>query len=128
VNRLSLPFWLYGLLIFAGGTAVGALGHRLYTSSSVTAVSHSAKPDEWRERFTGEMKSRVKLDDEQMERLNVILDESKELFDQVRSKYHPEMKAIYEAQVERINSMLSEEQRAEYAKIRQEQRIAKKGR
>jgi hypothetical protein len=125
VNRLSLPFWLYGLLIFSGGAAVGALGHRLYSASTVTAVDAPPRPDEWRARFTSEMKSRVKLDASQMERLNVILDESKELFDQVRSKYRPEMKAIYDAQVERINAILTDYQRAEYTRIREEQRIAK---
>jgi hypothetical protein len=125
LNRFSLPFWLYGLVIFSGGAAVGALGHRLYSASTVTAINSSPRPDEWRERFTGEMKTRVRLDADQMDRLNVILDESKELFDQVRSKYRPEMKAIYDAQVQRINDMLSEEQRTEYAKIREEQRIAR---
>lgn len=125
MNRLSLPFWLYGLLIFSGGAAVGALGHRLYSASSVTATAGPLRPDEWRKRFTAEMKTRVQLDEAQMERLNVILDESKQLFDQVRAKYHPEMKAIYDAQVQRINDMLTEKQRAEYAKIREEQRIAR---
>lgn len=125
MNRLALPFWLYGLLIFSGGAAVGALGHRLYSASSVTATAGPLRPDEWRKRFTAEMKTRVQLDDAQMERLNVILDESKQLFDQVRAKYHPEMKAIYDAQVQRINDMLTEKQRAEYAKIREEQRIAR---
>ena len=125
MNRLTLPFWLYGLLIFSGGAAVGALGHRLYSASSVTATAGPPKPDEWRQRFVGEMKTRVRLDNSQMDRLNVILDESKELFDQVRSKYRPEMKAIYDAQVQRINDILSEEQRGEYAKIREEQRIAR---
>lgn len=125
MNRLSLPFWLYGLMIFSGGAAVGALGHRLYSASSVTATAGPLRPDEWRKRFTAEMKTRVQLDDAQMDRLNVILDESKQLFDQVRSKYHPEMKAIYDAQVQRINDMLNEQQRAEYAKIREEQRMAR---
>lgn len=125
MNRLSLPFWLYGLLIFSGGAAVGALGHRLYSASSVTATAGPLRPDEWRKRFVGEMKTRVELDDSQMDRLNVILDESKQLFDQVRSKYHPEMKAIYDAQVQRINDILTEKQRAEYAKIREEQRMAR---
>jgi hypothetical protein len=128
VNRLSLPFWLYGLLIFSGGAAVGALGHRLYSASAVRATAVAPRPDEWRQRFTEEMKTRVKLDKAQLERLNVILDESKELFDQVRSKYHPEMKAIYDAQVQRINDMLNERQRAEYAKIREEQRMAREKR
>ncbi len=128
MNRHSLPLWLYGFLIFSGGAAVGGLGHRLYSSSPVSATAGPVKPDEWRKKFTEEMQTRVKLTPDQMGRLDVILDESKVLFDQVRSKYRPEMKAIYDAQVHRVQAILDEEQNKEYATIREEQRIARENR
>lgn len=120
----SLTLFLYGALIFLGGTGVGVLGHRLYSTSSVSATSKPV-PDEWRKRFTADMKTRVGLSDEQMGKLSSTLDESKALFDQVRQKYHPEMSAIYDAQVTKIKSMLSPEQLTEYEKILEEQRITR---
>ncbi len=72
-----------------------------------------------------EMKSRVHLVPEQEEKLNGILDESKMLFDQVREKYRPEMRAIYHAQVAKVKAMLSPEQLPEYEKILAERERAR---
>jgi hypothetical protein len=116
---------LYGALIFFGGLAVGILGHRLYSSTTVSATTAPRGPEDWRRQFTGEMKTRVQLDTEQMERLNVILDESRELFHQVREKYRPEMRAIHDAQVARIKRMLRPEQQNAYSAIVEEQRAAR---
>jgi len=122
MKRSHFPLWLYALLIFAGGTAVGALGHRLYSSTTVNATAAtSKKPDEWRQSFCAQMKSRVKLDAEQMTKLDAVLDESKILFNEVRAKYRPEMKAIYDAQVAKIKTMLTPAQLPEYERILEEQ-------
>ena len=117
----NLTLFLYGALIFLGGSGVGAMAHRLYSTSSVSAVSKPA-PDEWRKKFTEKMRTQVGLSDDQIIKLNTTLDESKALFDQVRQKYHPEMSAIYDAQVTKIKAMLTPDQLAEYEKILQEQK------
>jgi hypothetical protein len=128
MNRSHLSLSLYALLIFAGGASVGALGHRLYAASSVKATSGPGKPDEWRRRFMAEMRERVKVNGSQEEWLSQILDESKVLYDQVRQKYQPEMRAIHDSQVTKIKEILSAEQAAEYLKIVDEQRKAREGR
>ena len=113
---------LYGALVFASGIAVGALGHRLYSASVTIAAAAPRGPEEWRQRFTAEMRSRVKLDSEQAARLEEILDESRELFHQVKEKYRPEMKAIYDAQVGKVKAMLRPDQLPAYEQILEEQR------
>ncbi len=120
----NFVLFLYGALIFLGGTAVGVMGHRLYSTNSVSAISKPA-PDEWRKKFTADMKTKVGLSDEQMGKLNSTLDESKALFDQVRQKYHPEMSAIYDAQVTKIKAMLTPPQLEEYEKILEDQKASR---
>lgn len=117
----NLTLFLYGALIFLGGSGVGAMAHRLYSTSSVSAVTKPA-PDEWRKKFTEKMRTQVGLSDDQIIKLNTTLDESKALFDQVRQKYHPEMSAIYDAQVTKIKAMLTPDQLTEYEKILREQK------
>lgn len=118
MTRSHWSLALYAALIFAGGSAVGALGHRLYSSSPVIAKSVAPPtPDEWRKRFTAEMTDRVRLSPEQLTSLSSILDESRTLYQQVKEKYRPEMRAIHDAQVGRIKTMLRPEQLKEYEKI-----------
>ncbi len=118
---------VYGALIFAGGIGVGALGQRLYSTTSVAAAAPRG-PEEWRQRFTAEMRTRVRLDDEQAMRLEEILDESRELFHQVKEKYRPEMKAIYDAQVGKVKAMLRRDQLPAYEVILEEQRKSREKR
>lgn len=110
---------VYALLIFASGVAVGGFGFRLYTVKTVNA-STSHDPVEWRKRYTAEMKDRLKLDPDQLRKLNEILDETKARFDQVRHSMRPEMDRIHAEQVEKIRAMLTGTQRPEYDKMRRE--------
>jgi hypothetical protein len=113
---------LYLLLVFASGALVGAFGHRLYTVGTVSADKRGRpkNPEEWRKRYINDLQSRLNLSSDQMTQLNVILDETRERFREVHERTDPERKAIHQQQVDRINAMLSEEQRSEYAKFRAE--------
>jgi hypothetical protein len=110
---------LYAILIFASGIAIGAFGFRLYTVRTVNA-STSHDPVEWRKRYTAEMRDRLRLDTNQLKKLNEILDETKARFDEVRHKMRPEMDRIHGEQVEKIRAMLTDTQRPEYDKMRRE--------
>ncbi len=117
LSRIAVS--LYALLIFLSGIAVGAFGFRLYTVKTVNA-STAHDPVEWRKRYMAEMQNRLRLDDNQTRKLNGILDETKARFDQVRHSIRPEMDRIHSEQVEKIRSMLSDTQRAEYDRMRRE--------
>lgn len=110
------------LLVFLSGLVVGAVGYRLYTAepAAATTTERRPSPEEYRRRYVEMMKTRLRLTDEQLAQLNAILDETHELFKKYEEKSKAEKQAIREHQIAKINAMLTEEQRAEYAKIRAE--------
>jgi Spy/CpxP family protein refolding chaperone len=111
---------LYLALVFVCGAAVGAFGHRFYTVSSVSANVGRRSPEEFRRRLVEEMRSRLKLSDEQVQKLGAILDESRTRVRAARQTIEPEMRKIREDQQQQIRAMLNDEQRAEYEKMRAE--------
>jgi len=121
MKRSSYSVLLYVLLIFLSGALVGAFGHRLYTTKSVSAKSGKRlSPDEYRKRYMDEMSARLKLDSNQVQQLTAILDETRQRYKEARDRMDPEMKRIQEEQRNRIRGMLSAEQRAEYEKMLEE--------
>lgn len=123
---MKRSLFVYGALIFFSGLAVGALGQRLYSATTVTATAIPPRPDDWRRQFMQEMTDRVHLDAKQVAEMHTVLDESKTLFDQVRDKYKPEMKAIYDSQVDKIRQMLKPDQKALYEELRLEREARRK--
>ena len=76
--------------------------------------------DDMRKMYLQEMKDRLSLSSKQMDDLQVVLDETGAKYRDIREKYRPEMQAIQDEQVARINVLLSAEQQQEYAKLRKE--------
>jgi len=121
MKRSTPTIGLYLLLVFISGAVVGGFGHRLYSTNSVGAASHSGgNSDGWRERYLKEMNARLQLTGEQAQRLVVILDESKARYKSVRDRMDPEMKQIQQEQRNLVRQMLSPEQRPEYEKMLEE--------
>lgn len=118
-SRLTVA--LYAVLTFASGTVVGLFGHRLYvTADARTKQPGSRSPEEYRRRYVEEMRARLKLSDQQVTDLNVVLDSTRDRFRQLREKERPEVKAIQDDQVARIRALLNAEQSVEYEKMREE--------
>jgi hypothetical protein len=125
MNRSSFTIGVYMLAVFASGAAVGALGHRLYTAQTVIATPGSDRPgrpspEEFRRRYVQELQNRLKLDSDQLTRLNLVLDDTRDRFRAVREKYKlehdainakskPEMKAVHEHQVAQIRGLLKDD-------------------
>lgn len=120
MRRSNLSLVLSLLLVFASGAVVGALGHRYYSLNTVVAKGVPKSPEEYRKEYMAEMQSRLKLDSSQEHKLAQILDDTREKFRLHREKTRPEMKAIQDEQVARINDMLSPAQQTEYARMRKE--------
>ena len=131
---MKLTRWsvaLYMALVFVCGGVVGAFAHRLYTVSGVSANAAQRNPEEFRKRFLTDMKARLQLTDDQAAKLEVVMDDTRARFRDVREKFEPEMQKIREDQRQRISELLSASQQAEWQKImdeRQRRREGKKGR
>jgi hypothetical protein len=108
---------LYLALLFLGGVVVGAFGHRLYTLNSVNASVNPRNPEEFRRRYVAEMRTRLKLTDDQVTRLGPVLDETRQRHRELMDKHRPEFKAIQDEQVRRIREILTDSQQAEYTRM-----------
>jgi hypothetical protein len=123
---------LYVGLIFASGAVLGVFGTRLYNASTVSAkaVNTPPSPDEFRKMVVAEYKRRLQLTDDQVQKVNLILDETQARFNEIHSKTVPELQAVHKGQIDRINQMLTPTQQSEYEtmrKERQEQRQKQHG-
>jgi len=110
---------LYVFLVFASGVVLGAFGQRLYTASTVNAKQRP-NPEEFRKKVVNEYQSRLKLDADQMAKLNQILDETRGRMEETRQKMRPEYQKIHDDQVAKIREILTPDQQVEYDKMRKE--------
>ncbi|HLI85470.1 MAG TPA: hypothetical protein VKV17_16260 [Bryobacteraceae bacterium] len=129
---------LYLSLVFLSGALVGGLSYRLYAVSSVNAVNGNPRPprlnpEEARRHYMDEIRTKVKLDDQQVSQVNQILDETRAQYDQIRQKMNAEGRAIYQLQGEKIAAILRDDQkplfaafRAERERVRQQLRAKQK--
>lgn len=111
LNRWTIAFYVG--LVFASGAVLGAFVHRAIMASDVSASTQS-DPEEFRKRFQAELRHRLKLTDPQAEKLNRILEETREQFHQTRATIEPEMQSIRQTQADRIHAILNAEQNAEW--------------
>jgi uncharacterized membrane protein len=119
--KRSLAVPLYVLMVFLSGTLVGAVGYRLYSAKAVSAtVAPKPKPEEWRKRVVEDMRTRMKLSDDQVGKLQAAFDATRQHFAAYDQRSKAERKAIIEEQHQTIRSFLSDEQRIEYDKFLQE--------
>jgi Spy/CpxP family protein refolding chaperone len=106
----------FAALLFGGGVAVGALGHRYYATTAV--IPNVARtPDPGRHRYIAEMQDRLKLTPQQLTQLEAILDDTKAQYHAVRESYKPQMLKIKEAHIERVKSILTPAQIPAYEKL-----------
>jgi hypothetical protein len=127
MKRSSLSLALSLLLVFASGIAAGFFGRGYYESTTVKAATVRPRtPEDYRKAYVEEMSKRLALSQTQKVKLDEILDETRAKYREVRERHRPEMKAIQDEQVDKVNGMLTEPQRAEYAKMRAEREAKRK--
>jgi len=120
MRRSGVAVALYLLLVFGSGALVGAFGYWLYVSKTVSAKSRPRTPEEYRRRYIEEMNTRLKLNADQLQRLNAILDETGAKYRALHARSKPEMDSIQQWQVGAVRAILDDAQRREYEKMRQE--------
>ena len=125
--KRSLAIPLYVLMVFLSGALVGAVGYRLYSAKTVSAtVAAKPKPEEWRKHVVEDMRTRLKLSDEQVSKLQAAFDETKQNFVAYDQRSKAERKSIIEGQHQTIRAFLNDEQRAEYDKLLQERQAKRR--
>jgi hypothetical protein len=107
-------------LVFASGAAVGGFGHRLYTASSVAAKAPLMAPEEARRKYVDTLRGRLSLSEDQVTKLNLILDESRGRFHEAQERMRPTLESIRNDQTEHIRALLSPEQKTAYEEYRKE--------
>ncbi len=115
----------YIALVFACGAVLGVFGDRLYSAYTVSAVPGNPKgprlsPEEFRKNREKVLQSRLKLTDAQVMQIDLILDETRALYEEQRKRSQPELEAITKMQQEKTLSVLNAEQRVEYEKMLKE--------
>jgi len=120
MRRNSLTTGLYLLLLFFSGIAVGAFGLHLYTLNSVSASVGPRDPAEFQRRYIAELRTRLKLTDDQVNRLGPFFVETCRRHRELMDKHRPELKAIQDEQVSKIRAILVEAQQSEFTKLLEE--------
>lgn len=120
--KSKLSAVVYLLLVFLSGALVGSLSYRLYAMNTVSASSGvpKASPEEFRRHYIEGMRTKVNLDEKQIEQVNQILDETRAQFDKMRSKMRADGQSIQNQQVAQITAILREDQKDNYAAFRAE--------
>jgi len=127
------------LAIFVSGAVCGAFGYHLYMASPVFGHNlaqggpgaHKGPgpdPEEIRRRLVEEMRSRVKLDDAQVARLNQIYDNTRAQFDQIHREMNDRGRAVWDKQVAEVKAILRPDQQPLFDQLRAEHEAARKRR
>jgi hypothetical protein len=107
--KRNFPIALYLFLVFVSGAVVGALGYRTYkppTASSNAPVN----PEEARRQYLHEIETRGNLSPDQVQKLSVIMDETRSRFHDARDKHNLIVKEIGEQQRAKVRGILTVEQ------------------
>jgi hypothetical protein len=120
---------LYMGIVFLCGGIVGAFGFRLYSVSGVSANVAPRNPDEFRKKYLADIKPRLHLSDDQISKMNAIMDVTRMRFRETRESIEPELTKIREDQQRQFADLFSPDQKVEWQKIlaeRQRERENKK--
>ncbi len=115
------------ILVFLSGALVGAVSYRLYMVNTVSSSGASGArpqrmdPEEVRKRRINEMREKVKLDDDQVARLNAIYDHTRQQFHTLKKKGDEEGHTIWENQKDSVRAILRPEQLPLYEQYQKDQ-------
>jgi len=114
MRRSNTATLIYLLVVFASGAVVGGFANRLYLAKTVTAnVRPGPDRAQIRKQYVTDMQTRLHLTEAQVAEL-------KQIMDVTGQKMHEMHKAIENEHIQRVEAILDENQKAEYAKMRAE--------
>src|SRR5437879_4507347 len=93
----------YLLLVFGSGTLVGAVAHRLYVATTVTASVEPPKtPAQTRQEFLGKLRTRIGANEDQVQQINTILENAKRKYTELDAQNKPLRDKIEQERVANI--------------------------
>jgi hypothetical protein len=114
MRRSNLATLVYLLVVFASGAVVGGFADRLYMAGKVTVKAQAPKTRaQLREEYLTDMRSRLHLNETQVAQLEQIADAT-------GRQMHEMHKTIENDHIQKVTAMLDDNQKAEYAKMREE--------
>ena len=113
MRRSNFSTLLYLLLVFASGIVLGGFANRLYMMKTVSAAPSPKTRAEFRKQYIQEMRTKLNLTDPQVDELQKIIQTT----DHRLREMH---KTIDDQHAEQVSAMLNENQKAAYAKLREE--------
>ena len=121
MTRRNLPIAFYLLVVFVSGAVVGALGYRTYNPPIARSGGRSRLPPaEWRRQYVEEMKTRLSLSEDQLQKLNTILDQTTGRFQAAREQDNQLIRQIREDHFAHVRTILTPQQIPEYEKLHAE--------
>jgi len=77
-------------------------------------------PEVWRRQYLDQLRTRVNLTPEQMQKINVIMDETDLSFNQTHERHHQEFEKIKEEHRAKLRAILTPDQLPKYEQFRAE--------
>jgi hypothetical protein len=117
MKRPTLSIALYLCLVFLSGVLVGSFGFSLYSKRSAVAPPSQ---QQIQARYLEDMRTHLKLSDDQVQKLKLIMEVTGKQIHALREKNRPEAHAIHEQHYQSVCAILNDTQRAAYDKLREE--------
>jgi hypothetical protein len=121
MKRWTLPIALYLFVVFVSGSVLGALGYRLYNPPTTkSSAAPKLSPEEWRRQNIEEMRQKLDLTPDQVQKVNIVYDETHSRFEAAHNTHNQVVKEIREEHVSRIRALLTSDQLPKYEQLRAE--------
>lgn len=123
MNQSRTRAGLYLAAVFIAGSAFGFSMNQFYSQPTVEAGVNAAAA--YRRDLLHSLDERLDLSDEQLSEVIAIFDEINDRFREVRDAMEPEFEAIRSERAERVMSLLTAKQQAEYQLMLDERQRAR---
>lgn len=124
---------LYMAIVFVSGGILGFYANRLYAVSTTQprpAAKSQQSPQEFRKGLVSFYRKRLYLNDDQTQKLELILDDVgaqyQAQFKKEREAIRPELNRIRQEQIDRITEMLDAKQKEKYSELLKEREQMRK--
>jgi len=111
---------LYMGLVFLSGAVLGGFGDHVYRISSAKNGKGNKSPEEVRHSIIDFWKTHLKLTDDQVVKLGLIMDETRARMDEIHRSTIPAQQEIRRSQIDRMRYSSLPGQQVEYDRLQKE--------